>query len=132
MDMTLFEIVALYVALNLLLLFALTFLVIRQRRHQKIGFGHQNNEDMQRAIRVHGNFTEYTPLALLGLLMMATLGASVIWLHGIGILFTLGRILHAFGYSKSSGISKGRFYGIIFTATTILIEALYLLFTIIM
>ena len=130
MDMTLFEIVALYAALNLILLLVLTYLVIRQRRQHQIGFGHKNNEDMQRAIRVHGNFTEYTPMALLGLFMMASLSAPVYWLHGVGALFTIARVLHAFGYSKSSGISKGRYYGIVLTILTILVEALYLLFKI--
>ncbi len=128
MEMTLFEIVALYVAINILILFTLTFLVIRQRRGQSISMGHNNSESMQRAIRVHGNFTEYAPLALIGMFMMANLSATPAWLHGVGITFTLGRLLHAFGYSKTTGRSNGRFYGMLITGLTLVTIALYLLY----
>ncbi len=128
--MTLFEIVALYIAINILILFTLTFLVIRQRRSQKIVFGDGDNESMQRAIRVHGNFTEYAPLALIGMFAMAGLSASPMWLHGVGIAFTLGRLMHAYGYSKSKGASFGRLYGMMITGLTLLTIAGYLLFTV--
>ncbi len=126
--MTLFEIVALYIALNILILFTLTFLVIRQRRGQEISMGHGDSESMQRAIRVHGNFTEYAPLALIGMFAMAGLSASPTWLHGVGIAFTLGRLLHAFGYSKVTGKSFGRLYGMMITGFTLLTIAGYLLY----
>lgn len=128
--MTLFEIVALYIAINILILFCLTFLVIRQRRGQEISIGHGDSESMQRAIRVHGNFTEYAPLALIGMFAMAGLGASPAWLHGVGIAFTLGRVMHAFGYSKVTGRSFGRLYGMMITGLTLLTIAGYLLFKI--
>jgi len=127
LEMTLFEIVALYVAINILILFTLTFLVIRQRRQQSISMGHKDSESMQRAIRVHGNFTEYAPLAMIGLLMMASLGATPAWLHGVGIAFTLGRLMHAFGYSKATGKSIGRFYGMLITGLSLVTIAVYLL-----
>ncbi len=128
MEMTLFEIVSLYVAINILILFTLTFLVIRQRRGKSISMGHNDDESMQRAIRVHGNFTEYAPLALIGMLMMASLSATPAWLHGVGIAFTLGRLMHAFGYSKVTGKSFGRLYGMMITGLTLLTIALYLLY----
>jgi len=90
--------------------------------------GHNDSESMQRAIRVHGNFTEYAPMAMLGLFGMAACGASTYWMYGIGGAFTLGRLLHALGYSKVSGLSFGRFYGMVFTSLSLLVMALYLLF----
>ena len=128
--MTLFEIAALYIAINILILFTLTFLVIRQRNNEKIIFGDGDSESMQRAIRVHGNFTEYAPMALIGIFAMAGLSASPYWLHGVGIAFTTGRILHAFGYTKTTGESLGRFIGMILTGLSLLTIAGYLLFTV--
>ena len=129
--MELFEIATLFTAVNILILFALTFLVIRQRRSQEISMGHNDNENMQRAIRVHGNFTEYAPLAMIGLFGMAACGASEIWMYGIGGAFTLGRVMHAFGYSKVTGKSIGRFYGTLITLLSLLVMALYLLFLVV-
>lgn len=126
--MELFEIATLFTAINILILFALTFLVIRQRRSQEISMGHDGNEEMQRAIRVHGNFTEYAPLAMIALFAMAACGASATWMYGIGGAFTLGRIMHAFGYSKTTSKSIGRFYGTVITLISLLVMALYLLF----
>lgn len=128
--MTLFEIVALYVALNIILLVVLSYRVASVRRQHSIGIGDNGNTALQRAIRVQGNFTEYVPIALLGLLAMASLSASVYWLHGIGIALTLGRILHALGLGKSSGVSFGRLVGMILTWAVLLIQAGYLLYTI--
>lgn len=129
--MALIEIATLFTAINILILFVLTYLVIRQRRSQAISMGHNDNENMQRAIRVHGNFTEYAPLAMIGLYGMAACGASAYWMYGIGGAFTLGRIMHAFGYSKVTGLSFGRFYGMAITATSLLVMAVYLLFLVV-
>jgi len=123
-----YEIATLFTAINILILFILTFLVIRQRRKNSIAIGHADNETMQRAIRVHGNFTEYAPLAMIGLFAMAACGGGAYWMYGIGGAFTLGRLMHAFGYSKATGVSIGRFYGMIITALSLLVMALYLLF----
>ncbi len=126
--MELYEIATLFTAINILILFTLTFLVIRQRRSQEISMGHNDSESMQRAIRVHGNFTEYAPLAMIGLFAMAACGAGAYWMYGIGGAFTLGRLMHAFGYSKVTGKSIGRFYGMAITGLSLLVMALYLLF----
>lgn len=128
--MGLYEIATLFTAINILILFVLTFLVIRQRRKNSISMGYAENETMQRAIRVHGNFTEYAPLAMIGLFAMAACGAGTYWMYGIGGVFTLGRLLHAFGYSKVTGRSFGRFYGMLMTGLSLLVMALYLLYLI--
>jgi len=125
---TLFEIVALYVAINIIMLVFLSARVGGSRRKSSIGIGDGGDATLQRAVRVQGNFTEYAPLALIGLFMMASLGASPYWLHGVGIAFTLGRVLHAIGLSGSSGVSIGRVGGMVITFLSMLVMALYLLF----
>ncbi|MCF6275195.1 MAG: MAPEG family protein [Robiginitomaculum sp.] len=80
---------------------------------------------------MQGNFTEYAPLALIGLFAMAGLSANPYWLHGAGGAFTLGRIMHAVGFSGNSGISFGRFAGMILTWGSMLVMAVYLLYQVV-
>lgn len=129
--MTLFEIVALYTALNILLLVYLSVRVIGIRKKNEIGVGHGGNEALLQRIRVQANFTEYAPIGLLGLLLMASLGATPLWLHALGAAFTLGRALHAFGLSKSIGATNPRVFGMMITFGVLIVEAGYLLFQVI-
>lgn len=129
--MTLFEIVALYGAVNIILLIVLSYRVGSVRKKNSIGIGDGGNEALQRTIRVQGNFTEYTPLAIIGLLLMAGLSAHPYWLHAMGIAFTLGRILHAVGFSGNSGVSFGRLAGMVLTWGSLLVMALYLLYMVV-
>lgn len=125
--MTLFEIVALYVAINILILIYLSWRVTTFRQSEKINLGDGGHEALTLAMRAQGNFTEYAPLALIGLLAMAWLGASPLWLHGIGISFVIARLLHAFGISGTTGKSFGRFYGTALTFLVLLVTAIYLI-----
>ncbi len=128
-DFTAHEAAGLYLALNLILLFILGFRAIKARQTTGIGLGHGDNEDMMRAMRIHANFAEYAPLPLIGLFALGALGASAMVIHVFGIVFTLARYAHAFGFtSAGEGRPLGRFYGIIFTGLTILAEALALLY----
>ncbi len=53
-----------------------------------------NDEILQRAVRGHGNFSEYTPMFLILMLLAELNNASAWLLHLSGGLFVLGRILH--------------------------------------
>jgi uncharacterized membrane protein YecN with MAPEG domain len=101
----------LYAGLNILLLLVLSFLVVRQRQAHKVAFGDGGVEALTRAIRVHGNATEYIPPALVGLVALALAGGSPIAVHVGGVVLTVGRLLHAQGFSGASGTSVGRFAG---------------------
>lgn len=123
------EAAALYLALNLLLLFILGYRAIQTRLATGIGLGHGDNEKMMRAMRIHANFAEYAPLPLLGLFALATLGAPAWIVHVFGALFTLARYAHAFGFTAPEGQRPlGRYYGMIFTGLTLLAETVALLY----
>lgn len=107
--MTLFEIVALYVAINLILAPVLMYRVGQVRIGKKINLGDGGDTDLISRIRAHGNFTENAPLLLIGLLAMASLSALPILLHIFGASFTIGRILHAFG--MAGVLKQGRLIG---------------------
>jgi uncharacterized membrane protein YecN with MAPEG domain len=104
-------ITAIYAAFSGLMLLALAALVVRARWRFRTPFGIGSEPGMERAVRVHANFIEYVPLALLLMLLAELNGVNGTALHGAGILLLASRGLHAFGLGRSSGRSFGRFYG---------------------
>ena len=61
--------------------------------------------DLERAIRGHGNLIEYAPLFLILMLALELSDASKSLLYICGIIFTLGRLMHgiAFSFMKKNG-----------------------------
>jgi len=117
----------LYAALAALLFVALAALVVRARWKYRTGLGIGTEPAMERAVRVHANFVEYVPLALVLLLLAELGGASPRLLHACGGLLVLSRLLHAYGLSRASGRSFGRFWGTAGTWAVVLALAVTLL-----
>jgi uncharacterized membrane protein YecN with MAPEG domain len=105
-------ITALYAGLLALFVVALAGRVANLRFSTHQGLGDGDDVTLRRAVRVHGNAIENIPLALLLLLLAELLGLPPNWLHAFGIAIVVGRLLHAFGLSRHSGYSRGRFFGI--------------------
>lgn len=101
----------LYAGLCGLLFIWLSWLVIKQRQRAKVGLGDGGDPDLQRAIRVHANFIEYTPFALVLLALVDVASAPDIVVHGFGIALVLSRVLHAQGLGATAGYSRGRYFG---------------------
>jgi len=117
---------ALWTGLNLLLLLVLSFLVVRQRQKHKVMIGHGEAPELERASRAFGNATEYVPAALVGLAVLAAVGASVWIIHALGAALLVGRIGHAFGLTRSAGVSPGRLIGTMFTWIVLLLTGVLL------
>lgn len=109
-----------FAALHVLLMLWLAWRVVVRRRSAKIGLGTGGDYALERAIRVHGNFVEYVPLALLMLALLELSGLAAPWLWSFGVMLLIGRLLHAQGLSGKSGTSFGRFYGTLLTWLTLL------------
>jgi uncharacterized membrane protein YecN with MAPEG domain len=107
------SITGLYASLLGLLFVGLAFNIIRLRLRFKVGIGDGGNEALEKAIRVHGNFAEYIPMALIMLGIYEINGANPMWLHILGAVLFIGRVLHAIGLSKTSGVTKQRQIGMI-------------------
>ncbi len=122
-----FVIMPIYAALLGLLLLALTTAVVRLRGKHKVGIGDGGHADLALACRAHANFIEYVPLALILLLLLEYRGVPVWALHGLGAALFLGRVLHAWGLSRSQGTSPGRAIGMMLTLGSILVSSLWLL-----
>ena len=88
---------ALYVGLNLLLTLALAINVVRHRFKGEAA----DQVALEKAVRAHGNNTEYVPIILIGLGLIAMTGASAqtISIRG-GTLFVV-RMCHAYGIQQA-------------------------------
>ena len=112
-----------------LLYLALAGLVVRHRYRAKAGVGDGGDPVLARAIRVHGNFAEYVPLALFLLLLLALAGWGSLYIHILaGILFA-GRIGHAIGLAGSDGPSFGRGFGMLATWAVVAAASIMVLTT---
>jgi len=118
------RITLLFAALNSLLLLVLVGRVSRLRHGRRIGFGDGGDPDLARAIRVHANFVEHVPFALLLLGLLELNGLAAPWLWALGSALLVARLMHAAGLSRTSGASFGRFYGTALTWLAILAMAL--------
>lgn len=123
-------ITAFYAALAGLMLLALAGLVVRARWRYRTSLGVGSEPGMERSVRVHANFVEYVPLALVLMLLAELNGVAGTWLHGAGVLLLASRALHATGLSRTSGRSFGRFYGTAGTWLTLLALSLVLLYVV--
>ncbi len=103
----------LYAALAAVILIVLSIRVIGARRSHRVAIGDGADENLARRIRAHGNFTEYTPLALVLILLLELGGAPAWQLHALGAALILGRIVHAWSLTAHSG--NGRLIGITLT-----------------
>ena len=115
----------LYAGLCTILVVILGLRVVLFRFSHKIGLGDGGDTNLQRRVRVHANAIENLPLALLLLGGMELNGYPAPLIHGFGATLLLSRVAHAWGLSHSSGTSKGRFLGTLFTWLLMLAMALF-------
>jgi uncharacterized protein len=119
----------LYAALLSLLFIALSVRTIRLRRRHRIAVGDGDNAELRRAIRVHANFAEYAPLALLLVFFVEADGAPGLWVHLLGIALLCGRALHAWGVSQPQENFRYRVSGMMLTFGVIAAAGLTILLT---
>ena len=115
---------SIYAGLLALLFIVLSFRVIGRRRAGRVSLGDGGDKDLMRAMRVHGNFAEYTPI---GLILIGTLelnGAPLWLIHILGASLLLGRLAHAYGTSMAKGGFRGRVGGMLVTFLVIGVAAL--------
>ena len=114
----------LFASLHVLLMLVLLARISRHRHGQRIGLGDGGDAVLNRKIRVHGNFVEHAPIALLLLGLLELCGLQAVWLWTFGSALLLGRTMHAIGLSGSGGYSIGRFWGTALTWLVLLAMAI--------
>jgi uncharacterized membrane protein YecN with MAPEG domain len=110
-----FHVFALYAAINGLIMLVLGILVIRARVATQTLIGDGGNPAMAGPLRAHGNNTEWTPMAIVMMLVVLNMGGAWWTLHLVGLPLTIGRLLHGIGLSGNTGPSQFRLIGMILT-----------------
>ena len=120
--------VPLYAAALALLFVALSVRTLKLRRLLKIAIGDSGNQQMIRAMRVHANFAEYTPIAVLLLYMAESSGNNPVIINVLCLALLTGRSAHAFGVSQVNENYKFRVFGMAMTLTTIICASLLIIY----
>ena len=116
---------SLYAGLLSLMFLWLSYRITVIRRSGGTSLGYGDDDRLLRAVRVHGNFAEYVPFALVLLGLAELSGAHWAGVHALGLSLLAGRLLHAYGLSVKAGVSFGRFWGTALTFAVLLFGGLY-------
>ena len=117
----------LYAALLGLFFIALSVRTVMARNRLAIAIGDSGDADMLRTIRVHANFAEYVPLALVLFFLVEVRGGPPLLVHALGASLVVGRLVHAWGVSRRREDFRFRVTGMALTLSSIGVAALALL-----
>lgn len=117
------HVTGLYAAPLAVLMVALSLHVTMLRAKTKISIMDGGNLQLAERIRRHGNFAENVPMVLLLMVIAELLGAGNLWLHGIGAILLIGRLIHIFGIRHDKGDAMPRIIGGSATSLATLIAA---------
>lgn len=93
--------------------------------------GEPTNMELAQRVRVHQNFLEYVPLALIVMGILEINGGNTIFLHVFGIVLIIARYAHAIGLKHDNMAHPGRTIGAGGTALMSIAAALYLLWIVV-
>ena len=113
-----------YAALLAFLYLLLCFRIFGYRRRSGISLGAGSDAELERRVRVHGNFAEYVPFSLLLILLLEMQGVSGLIPHGLGIALVAARVMHAIAITSVPQILALRIAGIGLNVAVILVAAL--------
>lgn len=99
------EIIGVYIGINLLINLFLAYRVSANRVRSNVMTGTGEDTGLYNANRAHVTNVEYTPIILIGLVALHLLSGSIYVIHAVGLLLTVGRILHAIGLTTAAGKS---------------------------
>lgn len=117
-------ILGVYAGINILINLFLAYRVSANRLRSNVVTGTGSDEKLYNASRAHVTNVEYTPIALVGLIVLNVLGASIYVMHLVGLTLTIGRILHAIGVSRTSESTPPRLIGTLLTWTSLLVAGI--------
>ncbi|HMQ58476.1 MAG TPA: MAPEG family protein [Rhizobiaceae bacterium] len=112
----------LYAALNMLIIHWIASATGALRRKHKVSIGDGGVPHLIRIMRGMANAIENMPMFFVLLAIAALMGAPAIGIHLLGIVFTIGRALHAkhFIAEDAPGWQRGIGFGLSFLAQVVL------------
>lgn len=109
----------LFAAIFGLMFIVLSFSVIRIRFGEKISTGHADHRGLEKAVRIHANFAEYVPLALLLMWFVESISLSSGLVFWLGCILLLARVAHAIGMQNPRQFLVLRQIGVLATFAVI-------------
>jgi uncharacterized membrane protein YecN with MAPEG domain len=120
-------IVPVYAAVLAFIYIVLSARVIQARRSAKVAIGTRGDVQLERKMRVHANFAEYVPFALLLATFIEMQGRPAWFIHLLCLALVAGRVIHAYGVSQVHENFSLRMAGMGTTFTVFAVMALSLL-----
>lgn len=116
----------LFTAVFAFLYVLLSLNVIKQRFANQISLGSADNKEMERAIRIHANFIEYVPIALILFYFIEMLSMSSSLVFYLGSALLIARVMHFFGMQYPKDLILFRKLGMIITLLVLLVASIAL------
>jgi len=117
----------LYAGLLGLLAVGVAFPAGMLRGKLNISVGDGGNPALLLAMRRHGNFSEWVPLALILIALLELNGVSIRGIHALGAALLVARLLHAAGLKSDSMKNAARGIGAMATALVTVTASVWLL-----
>ena len=118
----------LYAGILVLWFLVLSLRVVNIRR-RGVSFGDNGDRSITRVVRAQGNFAEYVPIALLMMGFLEVDHYSIYWLHALGIVLVVARVLHGLALSFDWQPRFGRVAGAALTIIVLVILAVQCIYT---
>ena len=121
-------ITALYACILTVLLIWLAIQVIKLRRKNKVAYADGGVEALQIARSAQSNASEYIPITLILMALLEYNGEQPVWIHLTGIIFVIGRIIHARGIlqERFKGRVKGMQLTFLIMVALVVLNLIYL------
>ncbi len=126
-------ITALYASIMMIFALALSFKAggFRGKSGISVMYGEPTNMDLAQRVRVHQNFLEYVPMAIILMGIIEINGGNSTFLHVFGVVLIISRIAHAIGLKHDNMGHPGRVIGAGGTALISMAAALYALWMVV-
>lgn len=111
---------SIFASLLTIIYIKLAFNVISLREKNKVSLGSGGFSDLEKAIRAHGNFSEYVPLGLILMGCLELNGAPWWLVTFLGSTLTTGRVFHAKGINEEPPNFDNRIRGMKLTFNTLI------------
>lgn len=118
-----------YAAILALIYVALSYRVIRLRQKLRVSLGDGKDKQLNRAIRVHGNFSEYVPLTLIMIYFVEVQVQNLLLVHGLSSALIIARLAHIYGVNQLRENIAFRVFSLCITGLVISISAISILVT---
>ena len=122
------QLVLIYSGFQLLIGLVLAINAVKLRFKTQILLGDDGNTEMLKAMRSHGNWSEYSPAYIISLLLISLVQGPLWLIHTIGIMSFIGRASHAYGLNQEQDPNLFRQAGFVLSILSMLICVVSLIY----